>query len=187
MESLPKIETKRLLLSALTEKDSKNIVKYASNKKVSDTTQNIPHPYQKKDAIFWINAVHQGFLNKTQFTFAIRLLTDKSFIGAVGLRVDNKHQRGELGYWLAEEFWNKGYTSEAVEPIINFAFNELCLNKIIATHFKTNPASGKVMVKNGMIKEAILKEHIKKEAVFHTLIQYRLTKNEFENRKSSIL
>ena len=49
-----------------------------------------------------------------------------------------------------------------------------------------NLASGKVMIKNGMIKEAELKDHISKKGTYYTLIQYRLTKNEYEESKEKV-
>jgi len=56
----------------------------------------------------------------------------------------------------------------------------LNLNKIYATHYPTNPASGKVMLNNKMIKEAELKDHYKINDDCRSVIQYRLTKQEYE-------
>ena len=183
MNTFPEIELDRLVLNRTSFKDIPKIIEYAGNKKIADTTLNIPHPYKEEDAIFWINNINNGFVNKTQYTFGIRVKDDDQFIGAIGLKVNNRFYRGELGYWIGEPFWNKGYASDAVNAILNFGFTEIKLNKIYATHLKENPASGKVMIKNGMIKEAELKDHTIKNGVFKTLIQYRLTKLEFESRK----
>ena len=84
-----------------------------------------------------------------------------------------------MGYWLAEPYWNQGYTSEAAAALLQYGFNTLGLHKILATHLVENPASGKVMIKNGMIKEGELKDHAKKNGVYRSLIQYRLTKEEY--------
>ncbi|MEM9918356.1 MAG: GNAT family N-acetyltransferase [Bacteroidota bacterium] len=184
MDTFPKIETDRLILGRLFVKDIPNIIAYAGNRKIAANTLNVPHPYGEKDAIFWMNSVNQGFEHKTQFSFGIRIKTKGEFIGGVGLKVNTRFQRAELGYWIAEPFWNQGYASEAVKAILKFGFQEINLNKIYATHLIENPASGNVMIKNGMIKEAELKEHVKKDGVFKSLIQYRMTKQEFENRNS---
>ncbi len=173
MDRFPEIETNRLLLGKLTFKDIPKIVEYAGNEKVAETTLNIPHPYDEKDAIFWINSANKGLETKTQFTFGIRTKADDIFIGGIGLKLHTRLQRAELGYWIAEPFWNKGYASEAVEGVLKFGFTEINLNKIFATHLVENPASGKVMKKNGMVKEGDL---------FRGLVQYRMTKNEYENK-----
>lgn len=182
MEKFPEIETSRLILGKLSFEDIPKIIEYAGNKKVAETTLNIPHPYKDNDAIFWINNANKGFENKTQFTFGIRTKNRDEFIGGIGLKINIRFQRANLGYWIAEPFWNKGYASEAVEAILKFGFTEINLNKIYATHLIENPASGRVMIKNGMIKEGELKDHTKKGDFFRSLIQYRLTKKEFENK-----
>ncbi len=69
--------------------------------------------------------------------------------------------------------------TEAVKIILNYGFNTLQLNKIIATHLVENLASGHVMIKNNMKKEGELKEHTKKNGIYHSLVQYRLTKSEY--------
>lgn len=180
MNSFPILKTDRLLINSLASKDISDIVKYAGNHKIAEMTLNLPHPYEEKDAIFWINSAYQGFKNKTQFTFAIRNKTSQKFLGGIGLKVNSRFDRAELGYWIAEPFWNKGYATEALKAILLFGFTTLNLNKIYATYLIDNPASGKVMLKNGMIKEAELKEHTKKGKSYKSLIQCRLTKSEYQ-------
>lgn len=179
MNEFPTLETKRLFLTELTINDVPKIVKYAGNENISGNTQNIPHPYTREDAIFWIDKSATGFKEQRQFTFAIKLKESKEFIGSIGLRVEVQNKRAELGYWIAEPFWNCGFAAEATHAVLHFGFETLNLNKIFATHLEKNPASGKVMLKKSMIQEGKFKEHVHKNGVFHTLIQYRLTKDEF--------
>ena len=182
MDHFPELRTDRLILRELSYKDIPKIVEYAGNPKITDMTLNIPHPYDEKDAIFWINSANQGFANKTQYTFGIRMKSSDEFIGGIGLKVNNRFNRAELGYWIAEPFWGHGYATEALGVLLKFAFQELKIHKIHANHLTENPASGKVMIKNRMIKEGELKDHTKKGGAYKSLIQYRLTKTEFEQR-----
>lgn len=168
-------------LEKITYSDIPKIIEYAGNKKVAETTLNISHPYQEEDAIFWINSACQGYKNKDQYTFGIRLKSTHEFIGGIGLKINLKFNRAALGYWIAESFWNNGYASEAVEAILKFGFDNLGINKIYAQHLIENLASGKVMIKNKMIKEGELKDHTKKGDIYRSLIQYRLTKEEYKN------
>ena len=186
MKPFPILTTKRLTLSKILATDIPTIVKYAGSEQIAATTLNIPHPYEEKDAISWIHMANQGFQNKTQYTFSVRLNTTNEFIGGIGLRTNFKMNRAELGYWIAEPFWNLGMTTEAASTILKFGFETLSLNKIYATHVPENPASGKVMIKNGMIKEGELKEHVKKGAEYKTIIQYRLTRKEYDDLKRTI-
>lgn len=185
MKHFPKLKTDRLLLDQLKLSDIASIVSYANNKNITDTTRTMPHPYYEKDAVSWLHISNQGFKNKDLYMFAIRLKSDEAFMGGIGLTLNIENNRAELGYWLAEPFWNKGYTTEAVQAILQFGFEVLQLNKIIAVYVDTNIASGKIMVKNGMVKEAEFKDHdVKKDytvadGIYVSLLQYGLTKSEF--------
>lgn len=181
MDTYPKLSTDRLRLGSISHKDIPTIVGYAGDAKISSTTLNLPHPYHNEDAIFWISSANQGYRDGSQYTFAIRLADSGAFIGGIGLRVDQQHNRAEMGYWIAVPFWNMGYATEAANAVIRFGFEEVGLNKILATYLVDNPASGKVMIKNGMIKEGELEEHTRKGCIYHSLIQYRLTRTEYEN------
>lgn len=182
MNSLPVIETKRLRLRLPAAKDIPRMVEYANHPQVSKMTLNIPHPYHEKDAISWINMANQGFEDKDHFVFSICKLAEDQFMGGIGLRINTRFNRAELGFWIGEPFWNNGYVSEATEKVLQFGFEQIGLQKIYATHLVENPASGKVMMKNGMIKEGKLVDHLKKNDKYYTVIQYRLTKDEFINR-----
>lgn len=179
MNPFPQLSTKRLLLRKLGAADIPSLVTYANNKAVADNVLNIPHPYTEEDAIFWLNFVQQGFKNLERFVFAVVLKENDEFIGAVGLHLNGKHNGAELGYWLGQPFWSKGYVTEAVSAVLGFGFEELNLHKIYATHFTDNLASGKVMIKNGMIKEGELKEQYKVGDVYKSVVQYRLLKEEY--------
>ena len=189
MEHFPEIKTERLILNQPKWNDVPTIVSYANNLKIVDNTRSMPHPYFEEDAISWIHMVNQGFKKKNNYMFAVRLQSDGDFVGGIGLTLDVENNRAELGYWMAEPFWNQGYTTEAVSAMLNFGFDTLGLNKIIAVYLTTNSASGKVMIKNGMIKEAEFKEHdIKRDHTIEdneyvSLIQYRLIKSEYEALK----
>ncbi len=178
MNQLPEIKTERLILTELKAEDIKDIVKYASNKNISDYTLNLPHPYSEKDAIYWINLAHQGLKSGTSYIFAIRLIGENKFVGGIGLGIEKRFNRAEIGYWIAEPFWRKGIATEATKAIIEFGFNGLGLNKLTSSHLAKNPASGKVMQNSGMKKEGELKEHILKKTEYHDLVLYGITKSE---------
>lgn len=178
-QTFPVLQTNRLTLNQLLLSDTAKVVDLAGNEKIARMTLNIPHPYTEQDAEGWILASHDHFAAGTQYTFAIRKTESTELIGAIGLILTPKHQRAAAGYWMGEPFWNRGYTTEAVAAIIRFGFTELHLNKIDATHLLDNPASGKVMIKNGMVLEGELQEHYKKGEAYHSVKQYRILKREW--------
>lgn len=174
MKEFPRIETERLILSQLKEEDLPFIVDYLQDKIFSDLTSNIPYPYQREDAEIWLKMSKEGFETRKGFTFAIRDKEEK-IIGAIGLH-DREDGKAELGYWIEKPFWNNGFVTEAAKVILDFGFKELYFNKIFATHFPHNPASGKIMEKIGMQKESVLKQHIKKGEEYYDIVMYSIVK-----------
>lgn len=65
-----------------------------------------------------------------------------------------------IGYRLNKEFWSKGITTEATSLIINFLFNQTDITMVSSSNMIDNPASGRVLEKNGFskIEEGILEE-----------------------------
>lgn len=177
----PILKTGHLNLRVPTAADIPQIANYANNPKIEEMTLSLPYPYHAKDAISWINMAYEGFEDGSSFKFVIDLQPNTGFIGCIGLEVEQRFNRAELGYWVAEPYWNQGYASEAVRAVLKFGFENVGLNKVYATHYLKNPASGKVMTKNGMIKEGKLKEHVRKGDQYLTVIQYRLTQKEYDS------
>jgi RimJ/RimL family protein N-acetyltransferase len=170
-------------LRKLEQSDLPLIVQYANNQKIADNVLSLPHPYQQKDALDWMASAYQGFEEKQIYVFAIAMQETDAFVGAIGLHLDMTNNKAELGYWIGEPHWNKGIATEAIEAVLQFGFGSLDLQKIYATHFTDSPASGKVMTKNGMIREGNLKDHYKKGTVYKSVIQCRLTKEEYATQK----
>lgn len=174
MQNFPKIKTERLILSQLKEEDLPFVVDYLQDKIFSDLTSNIPYPYRQEDAEFWLKMSKEAFEKGSGFTFAIRD-KDEKIIGAIGLH-DRGEGKAELGYWMAKTYWNQGFVTEAAKAVLDFGFKELTFNKIFATHFLHNPASGKIMEKIGMKKEEILHQHIKKDGKYFDIALYSVLK-----------
>lgn len=185
MNTFPELTTTRLRLRKIRVSDVPSLLKHVNNKNIADNIVNIPFPYEEEDAVSRMNFVLQGFKNKERFVFAICLADEDELIGEIGLHLDKDNNRAETGYWIAEPFWGKGIATEATAAILQFGFEELQLNKIHATHYLANSASGKVLLNNGMILEAELKDHYKNGASYGSVRMYRLTKEEYEGLKSN--
>lgn len=171
---LIEIKTVNLLLNQPNENDLEIIAEILNNSVYSKNTINIPFPYSKNDAQFWIDLADKGIENQTQYIFAIRLATNEKLIGGIDLGIDRRFNKAELGYWVDEKYWNQGFATEAVKAIIKFGFDHLKLKRIFATHFDFNLNSGKVMEKAGMKKEGILKCHTFKNGEYQNHILYAI-------------
>jgi len=175
MASQFRLETDRFILRPPLKKDIPTIVKHLNQKAISDTTLHIPFPYSRKDAMIWVTKNKQEIVKGSSYTFAIIQKKTNDMIGAIGLHLNNEHNRAEAGYWIAVSHWNKGAATEALIRILEFGFDNVGLHKIYATHLVENPSSGRVMIKAGMTREGKLPEHYKKGDEYITVIQYGMT------------
>ena len=121
------------------------------------------------------------------YFFHVELKESHRQVGSVGYTVTDKTPVGKLvgaGYFIYPEFWNKGYTTEAFERVLQFAFLENNVYRVSTGCLSENIGSEKVMQKCGLIKEA---EHIDYEwhdGKMKTRLEYRLLKKEWEAHNS---
>jgi ribosomal-protein-alanine N-acetyltransferase len=182
MDPFPRLETPRLVLRELADADVPRIVALASDEAVARNTLNMPHPYRPDYAQNWLKISREAHAVGAGVTFAIELRATGEFIGGIGLKIEPRFDRAEVGYWRGVPYWNQGLMTEALAAVLRYGFDDLLLNKILANHTTQNPGSGAVMLKNGMVKEGELVEHVKRDGEYHTLAQYRLTRREYTQR-----
>ena len=166
------LHTERLELRPFHLSDAKRVQELCSDWRIADTTLHIPHPYEEGMAEEWIATHAQKWTDGTEATFAVTYPHEREVIGTVGLRLEKAHHRGELGYWVGVPYWGQGIASEASAEVLRFAFEDLGLNRVYATHVPRNPASGRVMQKLGMQREGYLRSHSFARGRYEDLIMY---------------
>jgi RimJ/RimL family protein N-acetyltransferase len=141
--SIPVLETKRLALRMPRLEDAKTMVALANDRRIAENTARIPHPYKLADAESFIGGANKGAADAV---FLI-MLHDKTVIGACG--VTALDDQAELGYWLGVPYWGKGYATEALHAVVDYAFTDLGHDALNAGARVTNPASRRVLEKCG--------------------------------------
>jgi ribosomal-protein-alanine N-acetyltransferase len=179
---VPTLETERLILRAFTLADAGRVQQLAGAFEVADTTGHIPHPYPDGAAEDWIGGQDADFENGDSATFAITLRDTGALVGAIGLTIHSHSQRAEMGYWLGVRYWGRGYMTEAAHSVLEFAFETLHLNRVYASYFLRNPASGRVMQKAGMKYEGTLREHFARWEKPEDLIYCGILKSEWNSQ-----
>lgn len=64
----------------------------------------------------------------------------------------------EVGYFVAPGFWDEGYASQALALVREYALAERRLNNLYAKTLTTNPASSRVLEKNGFQQDGVIRE-----------------------------
>lgn len=175
------LETPRLRLRPYESSDAEQLQRLAGSRAVAEGTLLIPHPYSLADAVEWI-ASRPEALENGNLVYAITLLSSSELIGAIGLALRPQHGKGELGYWIGEPFWGRGFATEAAGALISYGFEVFALNRLFAIHFARNPASGRVLEKNGMRHEGSLRQDIRKWDEYIDVEVYGILRSEWESR-----
>lgn len=148
-----------IILRPYTLADTKALTQIANNKNISKNLRDgFPNPYIENDAQ---NFIKMCMDKEVQSIFAIIYKGDLA--GSIGLHLQEDIYRytAELGYFIAEPFWNKGIATKSIAMITKFGFESLHLTRIFAGIFETNKASMRILEKNGFVLEGI-----KRKAVF---------------------
>lgn len=163
MTEQPVLETKRLRLRPVKVSDAGAIQEAASAWEIADTMISLPHPYPDGEAERFIARQRAERSEGRAATFTIEQASDDIFCGIVEVRdIDREHAQAELSFWLAVPAWGQGYMSEVVQAVLRYGFDDLGLNRLYAYHMTRNPASGRVLEKNGFAQEGVLRQRVRK-------------------------
>ncbi|MBT5274437.1 GNAT family N-acetyltransferase [Candidatus Woesearchaeota archaeon] len=148
----------KFTLRKFKKSDVSDLAKSINNKKIIQNLANVPYPYTKKDAVWWINQNIYGG-NKDKLNLVIDL--EGRLAGSIGITSLVPGHKGHLGYWLAEEHWEKGIMTEVTRVFTDYCFKEFNLIRIYGSVYDWNLASARVIEKNGFVKEGILRNNVK--------------------------
>lgn len=141
--------------------DEDSLVKYGNNRLVwQNVRDRFPHPYTLKEAQVWVRVAHK---DPNSLNLAIEV--EGTAIGAIGVifKADVYRRTAEIGYWLGEEYWNRGITSRAVTALSDYVFANYDVCRMYAGIFDYNTASGRVLEKAGYTLEARLRKNVTKD------------------------
>jgi len=107
------------------------------------------------------NYVKEIKINRDNFFWAIMLKETGRHIGNIKLGpINRKHGFADLGIIIGEKpYWGKGFATEAITLVVDYAFEKLKLNKLTAGAYANNVASIKAFKKAGFKKETLMKQH----------------------------
>ena len=150
-----RLQTNRLLLTPISLSDLEKIHELHSLPETDRfNTLGIPENLNQTQRIIedWIEKNNNG--QNKNFTFKIELIESKIFIGLISLNLGKpKFKIGEVWYKFHSDFWNKGYATESLKKILEFAFGELDLHRIEAGCAVENIGSIRTLEKVGMTRE----------------------------------
>lgn len=202
------LETDHLILRKLTQDDVDNLVQLDSDPEVmrfinggiATTREAIANEFLPYATGYYKKSENLGF-------WAIVERQSQEFVGWIFLRpeIDFKLLQQlnlaepdavELGYRLRQQSWNKGYTTEVAQALIDKSFTDSDINKIIAWALTENKASTKVMQKVGLklqqeyivtadlLPPSLLENSLIQNLLGRQLVKYQLDKTTWNLKQS---
>ncbi len=177
--NLPKLETERLVLRKLLYKDVNDIYSYAHDEEVAQYVMWDAH-HSELETLEFLNVVIELYNKNEPAPWGIELKETKKIIGTIGfVSLESEHNKAEVGYTLAKQYWNKGITTEALKKVIQFGFEKMRLNRIEAKCIKENEQSIKVLLKAGMKEEGLLRQYLYLKKDFRDIKIFSILKSEY--------
>ncbi len=113
--------------------------RFLSEETVENIRQNILPTVRKTEDPDWFRTI-----------WLIVLKSENTMIGYIGFRADpNEEGEIEIAYGSFENFRKKGYMTEAVAAVLDWAFGQKGVKKVIAETDFDNDASHTVLKRNG--------------------------------------
>jgi RimJ/RimL family protein N-acetyltransferase len=143
----PILLSQRLVLRAPHEDDVDALAHLANNANIANMVARMPHPYTVADAADFVRRTAVGAIGKC--VYAITKADTGAFLGCCGIEPHDDGLTVELGYWLGEPHWNRGYATEAAQALTDMVFRTRDVDQIDARCRVMNIASRRVIQKCG--------------------------------------
>ncbi len=150
--------------------DLNALLRHANNAKIAANLRDqFPHPYTRRDAIEYLNFVRD---QRPERAFALQY--QEEAVGGLGFQIglDISRVSAELGYWVSEVCWGRGFATRAVTALTDWAFAEYKVTRVFAFVFSHNGASIRVLEKAGFQREGLLRRSAIKNGVILDQLMY---------------
>ncbi len=165
----PILTTERLTLRQLLINDEEEIFTLRSDKEINKYLDR-PLSNTIEDARNFINKVNENINKNHALYWAITLNNRNTFVGTICLYgFSDENDTCEIGYELLINFQGQGIMKEAVEKAIDFAFNNIKIQKIEAFLHKDNQRS------INLLEQLMFRNSNKPDETMPELICFNLT------------
>ena len=173
------ISSERLILRPVMMCDRFDIFDYSKNENIGRNAGWAPH-----SSIDETESILDDIFIGKDGIFSIILKERPKVIGTIGLTDDPARSNPSsrmLGYSLSEEYWGKGYMTEAVNSVLKYGFENMGLSIITANCYAENSRSCSVLKKCGFIYEGTLRScALSCDGVLHGCEFYSITIDEYK-------
>ncbi len=174
---VPVLRGPRVVLRPFTLDDAPAVYAYASDPEVARYVS-WPVHLRIEDSLAFLAASAERVANGTCRDWCIDYRGQVA--GSIGL-FDHQptHERAEVGYVLGRRFWRQGLGSEALRVVLDHAFCDLALRKVVAHVRPENAASRGLLGRAGFREEGLLRQHLFFKGEWWDVVSFGLLVGEF--------
>lgn len=180
----PRIATARLVLRPLSENDAADVFAYAADTEMTkyllwDAHQSID------DSLVFLRHVAGRYALGEPYDWGIEW--NGRIIGTIGL-FDRKigAERAEVGFALGRAYWRQGFMREALTGILDHAFCDLALRRVVARTHLENKGSRALLLAAGFTQEGALRQDVYAKGLFWDVAYFGLLVGEFKPRQMPV-
>ncbi|MNM60208.1 putative ribosomal N-acetyltransferase YdaF [compost metagenome] len=157
----------RVQLRPWQQDDLDSLLLHANDAAVSrGLSTRFPYPYSRADG--------QAFLAGEVIDLSgpvFALVIDGQACGGIGVTQGKGERRfgASLGYWLGQRHWGQGVMTSVVAAYAPWVMRELGLARLAAQVMTYNPASARVLLKNGFVEEGVERQSVFKDGALHDM------------------
>ena len=146
-----RFETERLILRHWNNGDAEELYRYAKDERVGPTAGWPVHTSVENS-----REIIEDVLT-AEGTYAVVLKENNLPVGSIGLLLGGASDlvtadtEAEIGYWIGVPYWGQGFIPEAAHVLIQYAFDELGMDKLWCGYFEGNNKSLRVQQKCGFV------------------------------------
>ena len=159
-----------LVLRSYAPADAESLLRQSNDRGVMAYMHDAaPHQYTLAEAEAWVR-----YVIAEQPDHHLLVCQGADVVGGVSLAAqqDIYAHSAELSYWVAPAAWRRGIATRAVGAVTEHAFWTLGLRRLYARVFIANPASARVLEKNGYLFEGVLRSAALKDGTLQDQQMY---------------
>ncbi len=173
------LTSERIQLRKMVEADIPLYHSWRNNMQVMKTTNLYLDTYDEKDTDDFVRNVILS--SPTSKTYMCVDRSTQVVFGVVALtQIDWKNRHAECIIDLGnQDFWGKGYGTEAMHILLIYAFLELNLHRVHLRVFSFNEAGIRLYEKLGFVHEGTARESLFRDGKWHSIISMGMLQSEY--------
>ena len=172
------LENENIVLRALEPEDLDILFDIENDKSLWQISNTLA-PYSRDLLKKYIEGSHKDIYEARQLRLAISPVYGTDLIGLIDLfEFEPQHNRAGVGILVRENFQGKGIASQALELVLEYAFNQLDLHQVFAHIPANNNQSRRLFEKMGFKRSGTQRDWIRSNNQFLDVDLYQIINSE---------